>query len=74
MLTTAVTGGLLAIGAAATGVAWLKYLAPAPAIIFCVPTLYASYVLRREAGVTTFLAPSLIALALVVVGFVLWQM
>jgi hypothetical protein len=74
LLTTAVTGGLLAIGAAATGLAWLKYLAPVPAVLFCAPSLYASYVLRREAGVTTFLMPSLIALALVVVGFVLWQM
>ena len=74
MLTTAVTGGLLTLGAAATGLAWLKYLAPIPAIVFCAPTLHASYVLRRSAGAATPMAPSLIALILAVGGFVLWRM
>ena len=32
MLTTSVTGGLITLGAALTGLAWLKYLAPVPAI------------------------------------------
>jgi hypothetical protein len=74
MLTTAVTGGLLTIGAAVTGLAWLKYLTPVPAIVFCAPTLHASYVLKRTVGAAAPLAPSLIALALAVVGFVLWRL
>jgi hypothetical protein len=74
LLTTAITGGLLSLGAAITGLAWLKYLAPAPAIIFCAPTLHASYVLRKATGAATPMAPSLIALLLAVAGFVLWRL
>ena len=74
MLTTAVTGGLITLGAAITGLAWLKYLAPVPAIIFCAPTLHASYVLRRSAGAATPMAPALAGLILAVAGFVLWRM
>ena len=74
LLTTAITGGLITLGAAVTGAAWLKYLAPTPAIIFCAPTLHASYVLWRTAGAATPMAPSLIALVLAVAGFVLWRL
>ena len=74
LLTTAITGGLLTLGAAATGLAWLKYLTPAPAIIFCAPTLHASYVLRKATGAATPMAPSLVALILAVAGFILWRM
>jgi hypothetical protein len=72
MLTTAVTGGLITLGAAITGFAWLKYMAPVPAIVFCAPTLHASYVVKKAAAVATPMAPSLIALVLAVAGFVLW--
>ena len=74
LLTTAITGGLLTLGAAITGLAWLKYLTPAPAIIFCTPTLHASYVLRRATGAATPLAPSLSALLLAIAGFILWRL
>ncbi|HLW92115.1 MAG TPA: hypothetical protein VKS78_12570 [Roseiarcus sp.] len=71
MLTTSVTGGLLALGAAITGLAWLKYLTPVPAIVFCAPTLYASYLLRKATGAATAIAPSLAAIILAAAGFAL---
>ena len=71
MLTTSVTGALLSLGAALTGLAWLKYLAPVPAVVFCAPTLHASYLLRRATKAATPLGPSLAALVLAVVGFAL---
>jgi hypothetical protein len=74
MLTTAVTGGLITLGAAVTDLTWMKYLAPAPAIVFCGPTLHASYVLRRSAGVGVFMAPSLIGLIGAVLGFIIWRL
>lgn len=74
MLTTAVTGGLITLGAATTGLAWLKWLAPAPAILFCAPTLHASYVLRKAAAAQTPMTPALIGVILAVIGFALWWM
>jgi hypothetical protein len=74
MLTTAITGGLITLGAALTNLAWLKYLTPAPAIVFCAPTLHASFVLRRSAGVGVFMTPSLIALIGAVLGFIVWRL
>jgi hypothetical protein len=71
MLTTSVTGALLSLGAAITGLAWLKYLAPVPAIVFCAPTLHASYLVRRATSAATPLAPSLAALVLAAAGFAL---
>ena len=68
MLTTSVTGGLITLGAALTGLAWLKYLAPVPAVVFCAPTLYASYVVRKNTAAAAPVAPSLIALALACMG------
>jgi alpha-beta hydrolase superfamily lysophospholipase len=71
MLTTSVTGALLSLGAAITGLAWLKYLAPVPAVVFCAPTLYASYLLRKATRAATPWAPSLAALVLAAAGFAL---
>ena len=71
MLTTAVTGLLITLGAAVTGLAWLKYLAPVPALVFCAPTLHASYLLRQSSGAATPLGPSLLGVALAIAGFVL---
>jgi hypothetical protein len=43
-----------------------------PAIVFCAPTLHASFGVKKAAAVATPMAPSLIALVLAVAGFVLW--
>lgn len=71
MLTTSITGALLALGAALTGLAWLKDLAPVPAVVFCAPTLYASYIIRKNGAAAAPVAPSLIGLGLALAGFAL---
>jgi hypothetical protein len=72
MLTTAVTGFLITLGAAVTGVAWLKYLEPVPAVVFCAPTLHASYLIKKATGATTATGPSLVALIFAAAGIALW--